>query len=234
MRWWVVVVGAAAVPAILFLLQPDMSVIASRPLPERPAPDRPLRIVAFGTSLTARSDWVDRLPLALAACGFRDADVVRVARVGANSEWARGMTDVVKEKNPDLVIAEFSINDADLFDGLWPWQSRANIDEVLSDLQDFPNPPEVLLMSTSPVAGPAQTFQRPYLAFYQAMYAGIAAGRDVGYLNATALWAGADLRQDLPDGVHPLPEREAALVLPALARMIARGFGRDCAGSSAP
>jgi hypothetical protein len=199
----------------------------SRTLPPRPSPAHPIKIVAFGTSLTARALWPDELPKALSACGI-EAEVERVAKPGANSRWARDSLADVLDLAPDLVIVEFAVNDADIIDGLWPWQARKFLDEIVRGLRADASDPAILLMSGSSVRGMAQRLQRPFLAHYQSDYARLADHLDVGFLNTTVLWGAEDLAMALPDGLHPDPGREAELVVPALADAIARGFSARC------
>lgn len=227
MRVWGLVLAGAAILVALWTARPDLTSIPSRPMAVRELPDRPVRIVALGTSLTLRAKWPDRLGPLLAGCGIR-ADVIRLAKAGAASDWGVGMLDRLSAERPDIAIVEFSINDADIVDGLWPWTSRANMEKIAYAVAGMSRQPRVLLVSTAPVAGLAQAVRRPFLAYHQAQYGRIAEERALGFLNGTALWRQAGADGALPDGVHPDPEREAQVMLPAMAGVIAAAYGRSC------
>ncbi len=204
-------------------------------LPDRIPPrlewrdDRPLSIVLLGTSLTARAIWPDGLPRALVGCLPKGLAVERVAGPGKASDWGVGMLPRVTALNPDLVILEFAVNDADLTDGLWPWDSRRNLRRIAEELTALQAAPRIILVSTAPVTGIAQHLKRPALPLYQADLARIAGERDLGFLNMTARWsADARLQTALPDGLHPDGAVEADLMLPPLTTMIGQMLGRDC------
>lgn len=218
----------AALAAALFLL-PDLSRLPDRPLPPRAVPREVLRIVAFGTSLTVRAVWPERLAEALSRCVPGGVTVARVAAPGVNSGWALAHLEEVAAARPHLVIAEFAVNDADLADGLWPGRSRANHHALVRQLAALDDPPAVLLVATSPVSGLAQWLKRPLLPLYQAAYADIAAAGGAGFLNATARWKALnDPARYLPDGLHPDPAAEAEVIVPALVSQIAGAFGLAC------
>jgi lysophospholipase L1-like esterase len=220
-------VAAALVAALLLL--PDLSRLPDRPLPPRAVPRDGLRIVAFGTSLTARAVWPDPLAEALSRCVPGGVTVARVAAPGVNSDWALANLGEVAAARPHLVVAEFAVNDADLADGLWPGRSRFNHRLLVRKLNELDDPPAILLVATAPVSGLAQWLKRPLLPLYQAAYADIAAAEGAGFLNATARWKALNGHaQYLPDGLHPDPAAEAELIAPALASQIAGAFGLAC------
>lgn len=213
---------------------PAVAEPADRPLPrwdDATVPD-PLRITAFGTSLTARAIWPDGLQAALAACLGRDVRVSRVAQPGMGSAWAETRIDAVAATRPDLVLVEFAINDADLLDGRSPADSRAAHLRLLAGLRAEIPGVRILLMTMNPVRGVPRRIQRPRLAAYDAMLREIAAGgTDTGLADFAprwrAAWAapGANPAADLPDGLHPDPQTAAALMVPVLAKMIGRAAG---------
>ena len=94
----------------------------------------PLRIVAFGTSLTAPPGWPEALVAQLETCLGRPVVLTRVAGPGQGTAWALAQTDRVIAARPDLVLIEFAINDADLLDGIGLAASRANHGRLLDAL----------------------------------------------------------------------------------------------------
>jgi lysophospholipase L1-like esterase len=204
---------------------------ADRPLPRLALSAAPLRIVAFGTSLTQRPGWPEALEARLAACLDRPVTLVRVARTGAGTTWALGETAAVVAARPDLVLVEFVTNDADIADGIGMAASRANHRALLDALAaGVPGVP-VLLMTMSPVNGPLRQLQRPFLAGYDAMLRDLAAERGLALADLAPRWRAAiaaDPAIRPPDGLHPAPEAAAAVAAAPLARLIGAAAGRDC------
>jgi acyl-CoA thioesterase-1 len=193
-----------------------------------------LRIVAFGTSLTARSTWPQTVAAALSACTGSSVSVVKLARPGAGSRWAKSQIGELLALKPDLVVMEFAINDADLHDGLSPGNSRQATREIVQSLRgEMPNLP-VLLLTTNPVAGLAK-LQRPLLPLYYQSYAAVASDTNTGLVDGFARWLRrADWQAALPDGVHPFPEAEAELYAAPIAATIATAFGWSCSIGQLP
>lgn len=201
----------------------QMPLSEDRPLAKAALPDRPLRIIAFGTSLTARSFWPERLATALAACLDHPVTVERIAKPGAGSDWALGQVGRVLEAKPDIVVIEFAINDADLFDGLSRDSSYARHLELIGRLAGGPAAPALLLMTTNPVAWGWRSLQRPRLADYYLSYRALAAETGSGLADLWPRWGAVG-----GDGSHPDPEAEAAIALPVLGRLIGDRYGKDC------
>ena len=103
--------------------------------------------------------------------------MTRIAKAGAASDWGVAMVGRLAAQQPDVAIVEFSVNDADIADGLWPWTSRANVERIADAVTTMAGRPQVLLVSTSPVEGVAQTLRRPLLPYHQVQYDRIARGR---------------------------------------------------------
>lgn len=208
---------------------------ADRPLPRLAsslaAPGTPLRIVAFGTSLTQRPGWPEALEARLANCLGQPVTLVRVARAGAGTSWALGETAAVTGARPDLVLVEFATNDADIANGIGLAASRVNHGALLDALAaGLPGAP-VMLMTMNPVSGPLRQLQRPFLADYEAMLREFAAARGLGLADLAPRWRvaiAADPSLAPPDGLHPSPAAAAAVVVPPLATLIGAAAGRDC------
>jgi acyl-CoA thioesterase-1 len=195
-----------------------------RPLTRAPLPDGPLRILAFGTSLTARATWPDALGSALTACLGRPVTVSRWAKPGRNSDWALLQNDAIRAPRPHLVIAEFAINDADLRDGVSYAASAAQHQELVVMLKDVAPGAAVLLMTTNPVAG-RYRLTRPWLADYYLSYRSVATAADAGLADLWPRWAGRNVGGD---GLHPDTGTEQSIALPVLTGMIAARYGRQC------
>ncbi len=230
MAWLILVVaiGAATGFAGLGYLSRWDGLVHDRAFYAHKKPSGPLKTAVFGTSLSARAKWPDDLTTALQDCGLGDTEVRRFAQAGANSSWSIAQVERIGRYNPDLVIVEFAMNDADVFDGLWPGNSRSNLDEIVTSLRQKAPDVAIMLLSTNPVTGWAR-LKRPFLGRYYADYVAIAVQQDIGLLDGYGRWMQLpDRAADIPDGVHPVPEVEARLLTRPIAEAIAAGFGVDC------
>ena len=204
---------------------------ADLPLAPFGTPGAPARIVAFGTSLTARAGWPEALAARLEACLGHPVALVRVAESGRGTGWALEQTGRVAAARPDLVLVEFAINDADLLGGEGLAASRANHERLLDALAaGLPGVP-VLLMTMNPVAGPVRQLQRPFLADYDTMLRDLAAERGLALADLAPRWQAAiaaDPALRPPDGLHPDPAAAAAVAAAPLAALIGAAAGRAC------
>ena len=230
MAWFilVVIIGAIIVFAGLGYLSRWDGLVQDRVFYAHKKSSGPLKTAVFGTSLSARAKWPDELATALQDCGLGDTEVRRFAQAGANSSWGVAHLERLGHYNPDLVIVEFAMNDADVVDGLWPENSRNNLDEIVTRLRQKAPDVAIMLLSTNPVTGWAR-LKRPFLGRYYADYVAVAAQQDIGLLDGYGRWMQLPGRaDDIPDGVHPVPEVEARLLTQPIAEAIAVGFGADC------
>ena len=202
------------------------------PLAAPPGPEgEPLRIVAFGTSLTAGPGWPEALETGLAACLGHPVALTRVAGPGQGTAWALTQTDRVIAARPDLVLIEFAINDADLRDGIGLAAARANHARILDRLAAGLPGAQFVLLTMNPVSGPLQALQRHRLPRYYALVRDLAAERDLPLADLAPRWRAAiaaDPALAPPDGLHPDPAAAAAVVAPPLAALIGAAAGRDC------
>lgn len=205
------VTGAVLASAVLFRPAPQ---VGDRPAPA--LPDGPLRVVAFGTSLTARNGWPDRFAAAFETCRGAQVELIRVAMPGKGSDWGLTALPEVIAAEPDLVLIEFSINDADMRDGVSLRQSRSQHDAILSQLRSARPDAALVLMTMSPAYG-LRGLTRPRLGHYYAAYGPLSVEHDTGLVDLNARWM--DLpRPDrkAPDGLHPTDEQTQRLIDPAL------------------
>lgn len=186
---------------------------------------RELRIVAFGTSLTARGGWQLPLEAALRDCLQRLVTVETVAQSGATSSWAVTMVDSVIEKKPDVVLVEFYANDAALNRFMTVGKSRTNMDEILSRLKRGLPAARVIVMAMNPISG-IRGFIRPFLQSYIDAHRRLAETKGFDFFDNRPAWlqlSPAQLAAAIPDGAHPEPRIAAATIVPGLATEIARG-----------
>lgn len=218
---------AVAVVAVLSFPQKS-GPLQDRPLSPRPSQSTPLRIAVFGTSLSLRAKWPDNLTTTLETCGIKAAQIARFAKAGANSSWAVTEVEAVVNYKPDVIIIEFGINDGDLFDGLWPWQSLRNHQAITTGLQAGAPEAAIILLTTNPVSGLAR-LQRPNLRRYNKLYSDLAQQSGIGLFDGYGRWlALPGWQAHIVDGVHPDPQAEADLLTQPLTKAIATGFGATC------
>jgi lysophospholipase L1-like esterase len=201
-----------------------------RPIPPVARQHASLRIVALGTSLTHRAFWPEQLAQRLQACMPRGvtAEVMRVARPGARSDWGLAQADAIAQTRPDLVIIELAMNDADLHDGLWPWQSHANHRALITRIRAQSPATGFVLLTSNPVSG-WQKLVRPFLPLYQRLYGDLADNEGAGLVDGFGRWKQqGDLAALAGDGVHPDPAAEADLLVGPLTDEISLAFAMRC------
>jgi lysophospholipase L1-like esterase len=192
-----------------------------------------IRIVALGTSLTARGGWSEPLAAALSRCEGKPVSVTLIALPGATSSWGRRQIERVLAAGPDLVLIEFAVNDAAIHNFVSLAQSRENIRAIIAALRRQQRPPKIHLMRMNPVHG-AKAWLRPSLASYEAAHRDMAREQGAGFIDHRAAWSRvseADRERLIPDGLHPDPREAGEIIVPTLVRSLA---GVDCGQEAAP
>lgn len=214
----------------LFMMSSYLEQTTDRSLSAMALPgDAPVTIAFMGTSLTAGTPWPDRVAEALAICGPSPVRALRFAQGGATSVWGRGQTEAVIAANPDIVVVEFAINDADLRRGLSLSASAQNHHAMLTRLKHGLPEARIVLMTTNPVFGLRRVL-RPRLPAYYALYHRLAADHDTGLIDLTPRWlAVPDMMQSLIDGLHPTDVAAISVVVPVATSYLAGLLGRGCA-----
>lgn len=186
---------------------------------------KPLKIVTFGTSLTARGGWQEPLRDALSKCLSRPVEIAVVAKSGATSEWALGEVDAVAKQAPDIVLFEFYANDAALNRFMTVSTSRSNIAATLDDLRRQLPHARIAVMAMNPFTG-MRGWIRPFVDSYVDAHRQEAEKRGMEFVDHRPAWTrlyGDDLAAAIPDGGHPLPEKAATAMVPTLVeRLCAR------------
>ncbi|TNC74789.1 SGNH/GDSL hydrolase family protein [Rubellimicrobium roseum] len=195
---------------------------------------RALRVVALGTSLTARYDWPQEVGAELGRCLDRPVTVTKVAKPGANVSWGAGQVAEVAAAQPDIVLIEFAINDADMLDGLSLSESDRLHRQLVSDLRDASPSTGLTLMTMNPVTG-LRSLVRPRLEDHYAAYGTLAGSLDLGLVDFHPRWlARAPSERGLhTDGLHPDPATASAVIVPALVSHLGRALGVTC-GAAPP
>lgn len=192
---------------------PSAAIIAPAGGPVPPA----RTVVILGTSLTSRGTWVDELQRQLLPCA-PGLSIERLAQAGQSSGWGlSAWRDRLKERAPDVLIVEYSINDASLVAGFPLWLSRANHLKIINSAHRAGV--KVFLATMNPAYDHKAWF-RPGQRRYQALYRDLSAKTGAGLVDTTPQWdaLSAELRQRWqPDGVHPSDKAMAAITVPTMA-----------------
>lgn len=179
----------------------------------------PLRITVFGTSLSALpQNWPDILEARLTTCRGTPVNVARVAGPGMGSAWANGQIARVAATQPDLVLLEFSINDADLRDGVSLASSRKQHIDLIAALRTASPGSQIVLMTMSPATG-LRGWIRPRLAAFYLQYQDIALAERLGLIDLYPRWLALPPKENglALDGLHPDPDVAQRLIVPVVA-----------------
>ncbi len=189
----------------------------------------PVKVVTFGTSLTARGGWQQPLENALRACMKQSVSVESVARSGATSDWALTNVQEVVARRPDIVVIEFYANDAALNRFISVAHSRRNMAEVLGQLRrQLPNT-RIIVMAMNPFIG-LRGFLRPFIDHYIDAHHKLAEDYGVEFHDHRPAWArlsSGELSAAIPDGSHPKPQMASAIIVPGLVERITAGHCRN-------
>jgi acyl-CoA thioesterase I len=184
---------------------------------------KPMKVAALGTSLTHNGGWLKPLEHQLSGCLEQSVDVIDFGRNGATSDWGIEILDEVIHAQPDVVLIEFSVNDAAWFKGISLRQSRENVQRIVRTLKKAQPHVKIFLMTMSPSFGP-RAWIRPQIDAYHHVYRVLADELGVGYIDNLPTWQNLtkrELRAQIPDGLHPMPEWAGRIVVPAIAGAIA-------------
>lgn len=197
-----------------------------------PKADAPLRLAVMGTSLTARYDWPDVLATRLEACLARPVEMTVIARSGKTVAWGAQQSGALLAAHPDVVLIEFTANDADPRRRITPARADTLMGDILAALHADRPAARVILMGMNPSFGPRGLLrlrEARYLADYIAR-----ARREarIGYIDLAPDWMSRIAAEGgntvLPDGLHPAQDAARAVIPARLAPELARLFGRDC------
>ncbi|QPB24039.1 SGNH/GDSL hydrolase family protein (plasmid) [Rhizobium sp. 007] len=186
----------------------------------------PLKIVAFGTSLTSRGGWPQVLEKELGACLKQPVSIKIVALAGATSEWALSQVAWVTAEQPDIVLVELYANDAALDRFIRLSTSRTNIAMILDGLHAGAPQARIVVMAMNPVSG-LRGWMRPFLDSYIAAHRQAAESRGMGFVDFRPAWfALPELEriEAIPDGLHPKPEKAGEIMATMLVRYLVRGL----------
>jgi lysophospholipase L1-like esterase len=180
-------------------------------------------VVALGTSLTETGGWLQPLGRVMAKRSGRPVTVHNFGKSGANSSWGVTQVGRIVVTRPDIVLVEFSVNDAAWLKGIALSQSRKNIEEIVGRIRAEHPRVELYLMTMNPVSG-LRRWIRLSLNSYYDLYRELAKELGVSHIDHRPSWntlTGPQLATAIPDGLHPTPEMAVRVMVPTIARAIA-------------
>lgn len=182
----------------------------------------PIKILALGDSLTAGYGLADadgfcpQLEKALRAAGH-DVRVIDGSVSGDTTADGLARLDWTLADNPDVVIVELGANDA--LRGLDPAQAKANLEAILTKLQNQGR--VVLLVGMEAPRNLGQDYDQAF----DGMYPDLATRHHVALYPFFLDGVATDLTLNQADGIHPNPAGVAVIVkrmLPAVEKALAR------------
>ena len=179
-------------------------------------------IAAFGTSLTHQAGWLKPLEEELTRCLEAPVRILDFGRAGASSEWGVTAVEEVIRSGADVILIEFSNNDASWRKGVSLQRSRENIRQIVRAIEEGQPEAKIFLMTMSPAFG-LRGWIRLRLDAYYDLYRLLAGELGVGYIDNRQSWRNLtkdQLTSGIPDGEHPLPELAARILVPTIARAI--------------
>jgi len=221
--------GFAQVVALLAVVNVFVSV-ADAPI-SRAEPSKPIRIVAFGDSLTAgyglrpRSAFPVQLQKALKARGH---DVV-VVNAGVSGDTTAGGLERLAWAVPDgtdAVIVELGANDA--LRGIDPKVTHANLDKIVASLKERGMP--ILLTGMRSPANWGDNYSDDFDAIFPDL------AREHGLIFYPFFLEGVVLnpKLNLDDGMHPTSKGVAKIVkqiIPSVEELIDRASSQRASAS---
>lgn len=187
-----------------------------------PVQAAPIRILAFGTSLTQGfgvppgEEFTQVLQARLKASGI-DADVINAGVSGDTSADGVSRIDWSLADHPDAAIVEMGSNDA--LRGLDPKETEKNLSMILAKLRAAHVPVLLLGMKAPRNLGPE------YAARFDPLYPKLAKASDSILYPFVLDGVALDPKLNQADGIHPNPAGVRVIVdrlLPYAKRLVAR------------
>jgi lysophospholipase L1-like esterase len=190
-------------------------------------------VAALGTSLTEVGGWLDPLGQLIAEQSRQSVSVRNFGKSGANSSWGITQVERLVATHPDVVLIEFSVNDASWLRGISLNQSRKNMEKIVAQIRNGHSSCTIYLMTMSPVLI-WRRWMRPRLKAYYDLYGELAEELKVGYIDNRPSWNSltrSQLAKAIPDGSHPNQDMAVRLIVPTIARVI---LDRRCPAGAQP
>jgi lysophospholipase L1-like esterase len=192
-------------------------------------------VIVYGTSLSDGAEWSKAMK------GYFDKQYpglvtfVNSAKSGEHSDWAvANLQGRVLSHKPDLLIIEFSVNDAATKHKISIEKSAANLDSMVSALRQENPQADIVLQTMNSVwdppppqsKGKKPASDRPHLADYYDVYRKYAHEHNLPLVDNYPVWLKIQQEDEekfkkwLPEGAHPIPGASLAVTWPAIEALL--------------
>lgn len=190
-------------------------------------------IVLYGTSLTHGGEWAVATKAWFAERFPGKATVINSAGPGQNSQWGLANLDErVLAHQPDLVLMEFSYNDAHEKFNLTVAQAAANLEAMVRGIRAKRPSCDIVLQvmnaNWDAPNGKRTMSARPQLASFNDNYRACAKAHALPLLDHFPAWLALKekdrelFERYVPDGTHPTKEGSLAVTWPAVKGLLER------------
>jgi lysophospholipase L1-like esterase len=189
-------------------------------------------IVLYGTSLTAGGEWAVATKTWFSQQFADKATVINSAGPGQNSQWGlANLNQRVLAHQPDLVLIEFTYNDAHEKFKLTVEQAAKNLDAIVRGIKAKRPQCDIVLqvMNANWDANDNKSMSvRPQLAGFNDNYRTYAKANNLPLIDHFPAWQelkDRDLERFhafIPDGTHPNKEGSLAITWPAVKSLLER------------
>jgi lysophospholipase L1-like esterase len=193
---------------------------------------KPQIIVLYGTSLTAGGAWAVATREWFAGRFGDKATVINSAGPGQNSQWGlANLEERVLAKEPDLVLIEFSYNDAHEKFRLGVEQAAKNLDSIVRGIKAKRPACDIVLqvMNANWDATDKKSMSsRPQLTAFNDNYRRYAQQHKLPLIDHFPAWQKLKETDEktfhayVPDGTHPTKEGSLAVTWPAVRALLER------------
>lgn len=182
-------------------------------------------VVVYGTSLSSGENgqaWMGEVARQLNEKYGNHLKYYLAGKGGMWSTWGiQHLEDSVIQKQPDVVILEFGINDAFQKYNTSPGLARLNLEYMINRIQIYSPSCEIILQVMNMPIGKSAGF-RPNLTAYYDMYRKVAKRRKLLLIDHYPNWqrilqqGEKEYLKHVPDGIHPNAESGKKIISPEI------------------
>jgi lysophospholipase L1-like esterase len=186
----------------------------------------PQVVVVYGTSLTLYSEWAGAMQNWFTTNYPGQVTFINSGGSGMHSGWGvTNLSSKVLNYQPNLVVVEFSFNDAHTNFNLSVAQARTNLQTIVQGIHEQDTDTTVLLQIMNVpwnAPGNSALTSRPQLEAFNGNYRQFAAADDLPLLDHYPVWLAlqqtnqALFQTYIPDGAHPTATGSLAITWAAL------------------
>lgn len=194
-------------------------------------------VVFYGTSLTHSGSWTRATQEWFDAKFPGQVSFVNSGGPGQNSDWGlKQVTEKVLAHQPDLVVVEFSYNDAHTKFQMPVERGYQNLEKMVSVIREKNPRCVVVLQVMNPpwdAPGKSSATDRPDLKAFNGNYRRLAGEQKLPLLDHYPEWKKLEqmdvekFRKFIPDGSHPTGEAGRAVVWPTIQRWLEEQVGEN-------